>query len=154
ISSFSARASNEARLQFARRDFIFPTVSNEPTIEVSNLLTMGKNPADLDLYREDRIQATDNFSYTTGAHQIKFGGDYNYLRDSSMWNLFFPARIIFPTLPRLVGFTPATTPSPTSGPVAFIWPILVNSPAPGGYQVPVNPFTQAVPNVYAGSTNF
>jgi hypothetical protein len=154
ISALSPRASNEGRLQFARRTFDFPTVLSEPTIEVSNLLTTGKNPADLDFYREDRIQVTDNFSYTRGAHQFKFGGDYNYLRDRSMWNLFFPARIIFPTLPRLVNFTPTTAPSPITGPVAFIWPILVSSPAPGGYQVPVAPFTQAVPNVYANTTNF
>src|SRR5215813_7602568 len=98
ISVFSPRASNEGRLQLARRTFNFPTVLNELTIEVSNLLTMGKNPADLDFYKEDRIQAADNFSYAIGAHQFKFGGDYNYLRDRSMWNLFFPARIIFPTL--------------------------------------------------------
>jgi carboxypeptidase family protein/TonB-dependent receptor-like protein len=153
ISVLSPRASNEGRLQLARRTFNFPTVLNEPTIEVSNLLTMGKNPADLDFYKEDRIQATDNFSYAIGAHQFKFGGDYNYLRDRSIWNLFFPARIIFPTLPRLVNFTPTTAPSPITGPVAIIWPILNSSPAPGGYQVPV-PFTQAVPNVYANTTNF
>jgi outer membrane receptor protein involved in Fe transport len=154
ISALSPRASNEARLQWARRSFDFPSVLNEPTIEVSNLLTTGKNPADLDFYREDRLQITDNFSYTTGAHQFKFGGDYNYLRNRSMWNLFFPARIIFPTLDRLVNFTPRTAPSPTTGPVAFMWPILASSPAPGGYQVPVAPFTQAVPDVYANTTNF
>src|SRR5215813_6403622 len=153
ISVFSPRASNEGRLQLARRTFNFPTVLNELTIEVSNLLTMGKNPADLDFYKEDRIQAADNFSYAIGVHQFKFGGDYSYLRDRSMWNLFFPARIIFPTLPRLVNFTPTTPPSPITGPVAIIWPILNSSPAPGGYQVPV-PFTQAVPNVYANTTNF
>src|SRR5262245_37187348 len=153
ISVLSPRASNEGRLQLARRTFNFPTVLSEPTIEVSNLLTMGKNPADLDFYKEDRIQAADNFSYAIGAHQLKFGADYSYLRDRSMWNLFFPARISVPTLPRLVNFTPRTAPSPISGPAAFIWPILNSSPAPGGYQVPV-PFSQAVPNVYANTTNF
>jgi Carboxypeptidase regulatory-like domain len=101
ISVLSPRASNEARLQLARRSFGFRTVIFEPTIEVSNLLTMGKNPGDLDYYQEDRIQVTDNFSYTRGAHQLKFGGDYSYLRDRSTWNAVFPARIIFPTLPRL-----------------------------------------------------
>ncbi|MBO0857480.1 MAG: TonB-dependent receptor [Chloracidobacterium sp.] len=145
VSSLSTRASNEARVQLARRIFDFPTVLNEPTIEVSNLLTMGKNPADLDYYREDRIQASDNFSYIIGAHQLKFGGDYNYLRDFSMWELFFPARIIFPSVARLVNFTPTTVPSPTTGPVAFIYPLLYGMV--GGYQVPV-PFTQAVPTAY------
>src|SRR5215471_19833155 len=45
ITSLSANASNEARLQLARRSFDFPSVLKEPTIEVSNLLTTGKNPA-------------------------------------------------------------------------------------------------------------
>jgi carboxypeptidase family protein/TonB-dependent receptor-like protein len=154
VTSFSPSLSNEARVQLARRSFDFPSVLNEPTIEVSNLLTTGKNPADLDLYRESRVQVTDNFSYTTGPHQFKFGGDYNYLHNSSRWNLFFPGRIIFPTLPRLVNFTPATIPGPTVGPVAFIFPILAAAPAPGGYQVPV-PFTgQAVPAIYDGTNNF
>jgi hypothetical protein len=151
ISVLSSRASNEGRLQFSRRSFDFPSTNFEPAIEVANLLTMGRNVADLDYYQEDRIQATDNFSYTRGAHQFKFGGDYNYLRDRSVWNLFLPARIIFPTLDRLLNFTPTTAPSPFTGPVVFMWPILLS--APGGYQVPV-PFTKALPDAYANATNF
>jgi Carboxypeptidase regulatory-like domain/TonB dependent receptor len=151
ISVLSPRASNEARLQLSRRSFNFPSTVFEPAIEVSNLLTTGRNVADLDFYQEDRIQVTDNFSYTRGAHQVKFGGDYNYLRDQSVWNLFFPARIIFPTLDRLLNFSPTTAPSPTTGPVIFWWPTLLSSP--GGYQVPV-PFTQAFPNSYGDANNF
>src|SRR5262245_42241451 len=151
ISALSPRASNEARMQFSRRSFGFPSTNFEPVIEVSNLLSMGRNVADLDYYQEDRIQVTDNFSYTTGAHQFKFGGDYNNLRDRSIWNLFFPARIIFPTLDLLLNFTPTTAPSPFTGPVIFWWPTLLS--APGGYQVPV-PFTQALPDAYASATNF
>jgi hypothetical protein len=70
-----------------------------------------------------------------------------------MWNLFFPARIIFPTLDRLVNFSPRTAPSQTTGPAIFWWPILLSSSGTGSYQVPV-PFTQAVPNVYANATGF
>jgi TonB dependent receptor len=151
ISVLTPRASNEARLQLARRTFNFPSTVFEPTIEVTNLLSMGRNVADLDFYKEDRIQVTDNFSYTRGAHQFKFGGDYNYLRDQSVWNLFFPARIIFPSLDRLLSFSPTTVPSPITGPAVFWWPTLLS--APGGYQVPV-PFTQALPDAYANSTNF
>jgi Carboxypeptidase regulatory-like domain/TonB dependent receptor len=151
ISVLSPRASNEARLQLSRRSFNFPSTIFEPTFEVTNLLSTGRNVADLDYYQEDRIQVTDNFSYTRGAHQFKFGGDYNYLRDESVWNLFFPARIIFPNLARLLNFSPTTAPSPTTGPVIFWWPTLVSSP--GGYQVPV-PFTQAFPNAYGDANNF
>ena len=155
ISSLSPRATNEARLQFARRDFSFPANSQEPTIEVATLLTMGKNPTDFESYLEDRIQASDNFSYARGAHQFKFGGDYNYLRDCTLWNLFFPARIIFPTLPRLLNFTPTLPPgppNPTIGPAVFFFPTLAGAPI--GFQVPVNPFTQALPSAYGNNTFF
>ncbi|MBO0861199.1 MAG: TonB-dependent receptor, partial [Chloracidobacterium sp.] len=151
ITVFSPSASNEARVQFARRSFDFPSTNFQPTFEVTNLLAMGRNVADLDYYQEDRSQATDNFSYTRGAHQFKFGGDYNYFHDESLWNLFFPARIIFPTLSSLLNFSPTTVGSPTDGPAVFWFPQLVG--APGGFQVPV-PFTQTLPNAYANDTGF
>ncbi|MBO0860185.1 MAG: TonB-dependent receptor [Chloracidobacterium sp.] len=151
VTVFSPRASNEARFQWARRSFDFPSTNFQPTFEVTNLLTVGRNVADLDYYQEDRSQATDNFSYIRGAHQFKFGGDYNYFHDESLWNLFFPARIIFPTLGSLLSFSPRTVPGPTSGPAVFWFPQLVG--APGGYQVPV-PFTQTLPNAYANDTGF
>ncbi len=151
ISALTPRASNEARLQLSRRSFGFPPTSFEPLLDVSNLLTTGNNAVDVDYYQEDRIQVTDNFSYTRGAHQFKFGGDYNYMRDRSVWNLFFPARIIFPNLQQLLNFTPTTAPSPTTGPVVFWWPTFVNAPV--AYQVPV-PFTQTLPDAYANTTNF
>jgi outer membrane receptor protein involved in Fe transport len=154
ISALSPRASNEARLQVARRDFEFPSNLQEPTVEVATLLTMGRNPTDFESYLEDRVQVSDNFSYARGAHQLKFGGDYNYLRDRTLWNLFFPARIIFPTLPRLLNFRPALPPgppNPTIGPAVFFFPTFSGSPI--GFQVPV-PFTQALPDVYASTTDF
>jgi carboxypeptidase family protein len=151
ISALSPRASNEARLQLSRRGFRFPSIYNEPAIQVANLLTMGRNLAEPDYYGEDRIQVTDNFSYTRGAHQFKVGGDYNYLRDQSLWNLFFPAWIIFPSLDRLLSFTPTTPASPTTGPAVFWWPVLLSAPV--AYKVPV-PFTQALPDAYANATNF
>ena len=59
----------------------------EPAIEVSNLLTMGKSTSDVDFYQEDRMQLSDNFSYSTGGHQLKAGADYNRLRDKDRWAL-------------------------------------------------------------------
>ncbi|HEV2668471.1 MAG TPA: carboxypeptidase regulatory-like domain-containing protein, partial [Blastocatellia bacterium] len=54
VSVFSPKAANEARFQWARRVFEFPSVVAEPAIEVSNLLTMGKSTSDVDFYQEDR----------------------------------------------------------------------------------------------------
>ena len=112
VSVVSPKAANEARFQLARRMFGFPSVVSEPAIEVSNLLAMGKSTSDVDFYQEDRAQLSDNFSYSTGRHQLKAGGDYNHLRDKDRWALFFPARIIFPALPALLAFSPTSTTGP------------------------------------------
>ena len=148
VSVFSPKAANEARFQLARRVFEFPSVVAEPAIEVSNLLTMGKSTSDVDFYQEDRAQLSDNFSYTTGGHQLKAGGDYNHLRDKDRWAIFFPARIIFPALPALLAFTPTST----TGPVVFWWPVKLDQ-ATTPYQVPV-PFSSIVPSDYGDATFF
>jgi outer membrane receptor protein involved in Fe transport len=149
ISSLSPRAANEARFQWARRSYEFPSILLEPNLEVTNLLNSGKSTADLDFYGEDRVQLTDSFGYSTGGHQLKAGGDYNYLDDRTGWAVFFPARVIFPALPLLLNFTPAST----SGPALFWWPTLVN-PRVTSYQLPV-PFTRATPEAYGdGATDF
>jgi hypothetical protein len=154
ISVLSPRASNEARLQLARRSFDFPSTNFQPTLEITNLLSMGRNEGDLDYYQEDRLQATDNFSYTVGAHQFKFGGDYNYFHDETTWNSFLPARILFPSLARLLSFSPTTSPlDPTQGPVVFWFAQLISALPQGGFQVPV-PFTQYLPTSYGNATDF
>ncbi len=148
ISMLSPKAANEARFQWARRVFDFPTVLAEPAIEVSNLLAMGKSTSDVDFYQEDRVQMSDNFSYTSGGHQLKVGGDYNYLRDKDRWAIFFPARIIFPSLPALLNFTPTST----AGPVVFWWPVKLDQAATP-YRLPV-PFSRFVPEAYGDATFF
>jgi hypothetical protein len=107
---------NEARLQWARRSFDFQSVRKEPDLEISNLIITGKSTSDVDYYRESRLQIGDNVSIISGAHAWKFGGDFNNIRDTAKWDLFFPARVIFPSLPAFLA------PSPT--PVVFWWPLL------------------------------
>src|SRR5262245_65425685 len=113
---------------------------------------MGKNPTDFESYVEDRIQAADNFNYAKGANQFKFGGDYNYLRDRTMWNLFFPARIIFPLMPRLLNFRPTTSPSPATGQVVFFLPTLECSPM--SYEVLLNVLPWSLIHVYGYYANY
>src|SRR4029453_17963312 len=134
--------------QWARRVFEFPSVVAEPAIEVSNLLTMGKSTSDVVFYQEGRGQLSDNFSYSTGGHQLKAGGDYNHLRDRDRWAIFFPARIIFPALPALLNFTPTST----TGPVVFWWPVKLDQ-ANVSYRLPV-PFSRIVPAEYSDATFF
>ena len=137
----STKIVNEARFQWARRTFNFESRLKEPDLEVSNLLITGKSTSDVDFYRESRLQLSDSLSDLVGAHQLKFGVDFNYIRNKARWDLFFPARVIFPNLSAFLASTP----------VVFWWPLLSTASASPG--VPV-PFTTAVPPEWAGTTLF
>ncbi|HKX33019.1 MAG TPA: TonB-dependent receptor [Blastocatellia bacterium] len=147
ISVLSPAVVNEARLQLARRSFDFRSVLAEPDLEVSNLLITGKSPSDVDFYREDRLQLAENLTGTLGGHQVKVGADYNHLSNRAEWNLFFPARVIFPTLENLLNFAPTST----SGAVNFWWPVLATAPTHPGFPLP---FRNAVPPEWQDATLF
>lgn len=145
VAVLSPRLVNEARFQWARRRFSFDSVLSEPALEMSNLIIMGKSTSDVDFYRESRGQVGENLSLISGGHQWKFGFDYNQLRDQSVWNLFFPARIIFPSLPAFLAFRPNST----SGPVNFWWPRLTTAASHPGFSLP---FSNAVPADWVPAT--
>jgi hypothetical protein len=132
---------SEARAQVARRTFDFPSVLKEPALELSNFIIMGKSTSDVDYYGETRIQYAHSLTWTTGGHQVKSGVDLNHLRDTSQWDLFFPARIIFPSLAAFQTFTPAV----------FWWPFLITSTSDPG----VSPtWTDDVPQAWRDATLF
>jgi hypothetical protein len=126
---------NEARVQWARRSFDFFPVIKEPTFEISNLIISGKTTSDMDFYRESRVQLSDNISVTSGKHALKFGADFNHIRDSNQLDLFFPARVIFPSLPAFLA------PSPT--PVVFWFPLANGTTTRAPLPVP---FTKDIPD--------
>src|SRR5712691_6240316 len=141
VSVLSSSLVNEARFQAARRTFDFPSVLKEPALELSNFIIMGKSTSDVDFYGETRIQFADSVTLAKGAHQMKAGIDVNELRDESKWDLFFPARIIFPTLAAFQSFTPAV----------FWWPYLITATSAPG----VNPrWTEDVPAAWLDATRF
>ena len=131
---------NEARFQWARRSFDFLSVLKQPDLEVSNLLITGKSTSDPDFYEETRFQLSDSLSITSGKHQLKTGVDFNHLTDDSQWDLFFPARIIFPNLTAFFNHTPAV----------FWFPFLIGAPSHPGFAVP---FTQDVPTAWQPFTH-
>jgi hypothetical protein len=126
---------NETRVQWSRRSFDFPSVLKEPDLEISNLIITGKTTSDMDSYRESRLQLSDNLSVIRGGHSLKFGADFNHLRDATRWNQFFPARVIFPSL------TAFLAPSPT--PAVFWWPLQNGARMRQALDIP---FTADVPN--------
>jgi hypothetical protein len=123
---------NEARFQWSRRRFDFGSRLKEPDLEVSNLLITGKSTSDLDFYREGRVQFYDGIGFIRAGHSFKAGVDFNFLTDDSQWDLFFPARVIFPNLTAFFSETPAV----------FWWPFLKSASSRPQLNVP---FTEAVP---------
>jgi Carboxypeptidase regulatory-like domain/TonB dependent receptor-like, beta-barrel len=107
----------EFRIQVANRRFEYAPTTSEPALEISNLVIMGKTTSDLDEYRERRVQIAGAVEISRGSHLLKLGGDGTWLRDRTAWQLFFPARIIFPSLDAFSRLTPAV----------FWWPQLTTT---------------------------
>jgi outer membrane receptor protein involved in Fe transport len=137
----TSKVVNEARVQWARRTFDFTPVVKEPDLEISNLIITGKTTSDMDFYSESRLQLSDNLSVVSGGHAFKFGADFNNLRNTSRLDLFFPARVIFPSLPAFLA------PSPT--PVVFWWGLANGTTTRSALPIP---FSQAVPSDIASLT--
>lgn len=139
VANFRSTVVNEARFQFARRSFDFFSVLKQPDLEVSNLLLTGKSTSDPDFYEETRVQLSDSVNIIAGKHAIKVGTDFHHVIDDSQWDLFFPARIIFPNLTAFFNHTPAV----------FWFPFLSSATSHPGFSVP---FVQDVPTPWQSFT--
>ena len=102
-SVINPRVVNELRMQFARRSFDFPTVSTQPHLELSNTFTAGVNRGNPDFYRESRYELVDNLSFTRDRHSITLGGNFNYVRTTESFPLFYPFEADFPNLGAFLG---------------------------------------------------
>jgi len=141
VSVFSSDMVNELRFQFARRTFDFSAVYNEPSLDISNFIIMGKSTSDIDYYAETRTQIADSMTWTRGAHALKAGIDFNFLTNDADFNLFFPARMVFPNLGAFSTFTP----------VVFWWPFLATATSYPGISTSWN---QAVPTEWQDDTGW
>jgi Carboxypeptidase regulatory-like domain/TonB dependent receptor len=75
---------NEFRFQFARRglSYFYNTAipgGSDPAVNIPGYAYFGREPYSYIQRVEKRYQFTDNFSWTLGRHDTKFGGDFNYL---------------------------------------------------------------------------
>jgi len=104
---------NELRMQFARRSFDFPTVTTQPHLELSNTFTIGVNRGNPDFYRESRFELVDNMSRNFDKHTVSFGGNYNFVKTTESFPLFYPFEADFPNLGAFLGndFNPAFPPA-------------------------------------------
>ncbi len=127
------RVVNEVRFQYARRNFTFDPVNfTEPALEIPNLILMGHSYSDFELYRESRIQFLDNFTFIRGTHTLKFGFDYNRLWTTERWTVFYPMRVIFPSLTAFLSDPPTVA--------ALQW-----LPPRSRPDISIDPQTRAVP---------
>jgi hypothetical protein len=75
---------NEFRFQYARRglSYFYNTRipgGSDPAINIPGFAYFGREPYSYIQRAEKRYQVTDNFSWSIGRHNTKFGGDFNYL---------------------------------------------------------------------------
>ena len=91
-SSFSSTLVNELRAQYARRSFDFPVVSTQPHLEVANTFAIGVNRGNPDFYKEPRFEIVDNVTHVRGGHTWTFGGNFNWVRTTESFPLFYPSR--------------------------------------------------------------
>ena len=105
-SSFSSTLVNELRAQYARRSFDFPVVSTQPHLEVANTFAIGVNRGNPDFYKEPRFEIVDNVTHVRGRHTWTFGGNFNWVRTTESFPLFYPFEATFASLDDLINGTP------------------------------------------------
>jgi Carboxypeptidase regulatory-like domain/TonB dependent receptor len=75
---------NEFRFQYARRglSYFYNTAipgGSDPAVNIPGFAYFGREPYSYIQRVENRYQFTDNFSWSVGRHNIKFGADINYI---------------------------------------------------------------------------
>ncbi len=119
-SNFTATLLNDLRVQYSRRSFDFPTVSTQPHLEVANTFTVGVNRGNPDFYRESRFEIVDNVTKIQGRHTITFGGNFNYVRSTESFPLFYPFEATFANLDAFLGTPAFKAATGASGPAPFV----------------------------------
>jgi hypothetical protein len=97
--TFGNNKINELRFQFARRGLSYfyndgPGGSNA-AINIPGFAFFGREPYSFIERTEKRYQIVDNFSISKGRHDIKFGGDYNYIPVDAIFTVNYGAVINF-----------------------------------------------------------
>jgi hypothetical protein len=83
---------NEFRFQYARRglSYFYNTQipgGSDPAVNIPGYAYFGREPYSYIQRTEQRYQFTDNFSWTVGRHNTKFGGDFNYIGTDAIFTV-------------------------------------------------------------------
>jgi len=103
---------NEFRFQYARRglSYFFNTAAangggSDIGSDITGLAYFGREPYSYIQRTEQRYQFTDNFSWTMGRHDVKFGADFNYIPINAIFTVNYGGVYSFDPLPAsLFGF--------------------------------------------------
>ena len=101
---------NEFRFQFARRgnNYSFNTATSAGADVAENIPGVGyfgREPYSYVRRVEKRYQFSDNFSWTIGRHNTKFGGDFNYLPLDATFTVNYGGLYDFGTTPASTFFS-------------------------------------------------
>jgi len=100
---------NEVRFQYARRGlsyFYNTTVpgGSDVAINIPGYAFFGREPYSFIDRTEQRYQFTDNFSWTLGRHDTKFGVDFNYLPIDATFTVNYGGEYYFGSITPVSGF--------------------------------------------------
>jgi hypothetical protein len=101
-STLTSAVVNDLHAQYAHRFFDFPTNSTQPHLEVGNTFTIGVNRGNPDFYQEGRFELTDNMTWVKARHTVSFGGNFNFVRTTESFPLFYPFEADFACLSNCV----------------------------------------------------
>lgn len=135
--SFSPNTVNQAMLQFANRDFSFPSVTNQPHLQIANTLDLGRHFNAVGGYTEFRFEAGDALAWVRGNHTFRAGGNVSPAHDDFFYDPFDPAYIVFPNLNAFLGAAPFASPLVVTFGFS-VAPDGTRPPAPPGWASPAN----------------
>jgi len=107
---------NEFRFQYARRglSYFYNTQipgGSYPAINITGIAYFGREPYSYIQRTETRYQFVDNFSLSVGRHNMKFGGDVNYLPLKAIFTVNYGGVYDFGSFPSGFACTPTTVPA-------------------------------------------
>ena len=97
VHVFSPEWTSNTLLTYGRRtyDLIPKGAGLEPAISIPNLLSGGGFVGSVRFYREQRVQFTENVTYTSGKHTVRFGGEVQPVWTNTQVPLFTPGFGVF-----------------------------------------------------------
>jgi hypothetical protein len=87
---------NDFRFQFANRNYdVLPADPIGPEISINGVAFLGRDFFLPSIRTETRYQWVDNFTIVAARHELKFGGDFNYIPFDTETEVFLGGRFIF-----------------------------------------------------------